>query len=80
MGVRCGAICLIAQFLALSDQESNQERGASKQLAPQSLCGVICLIALFVALNDLPYRLASLKKSRTSDPQMAMPPSFVAKA
>jgi hypothetical protein len=31
--VRCGAICLIALFVALSDQESNQERGASKQLA-----------------------------------------------
>jgi len=34
MGVRCGAICLIALFAALSDWESNQERGASKQLAP----------------------------------------------
>jgi len=34
MGVRCGAICLIALFVALSDQESDQERGASKQLAP----------------------------------------------
>src|SRR5262245_10796173 len=32
--VRCGAICLIALFVALSDRESNQERGASKQLAP----------------------------------------------
>jgi hypothetical protein len=29
--VRCGAICLIALFAALS----NQERSASKQLAPQ---------------------------------------------
>ncbi len=28
------AICLIALFVALSDQESDQERGASKQLAP----------------------------------------------
>jgi hypothetical protein len=31
MRVGCGAICLIALF---SDQESNQEKGASKQLAP----------------------------------------------
>jgi len=31
MRVRCGAICLIAQFVALSDQETS----ASKQLAPQ---------------------------------------------
>ena len=30
----CGAICLIALSVALSDQESNQERGASKRLAP----------------------------------------------
>jgi len=30
MCVRCGAICLIALFVALS----NQERSASKQLAP----------------------------------------------
>ena len=30
--VLCGAICLIALFVALS----NQERSASKQLAPQS--------------------------------------------
>src|SRR6266540_4307672 len=34
MRLRCGAICLIALFVAFSDQESNQERGASKQLAP----------------------------------------------
>ena len=34
MRVRCGASCLIALFVVLSDQESNQERGASKQLAP----------------------------------------------
>jgi hypothetical protein len=33
MRVGCGAICLIALF---SDQESNQEKGASKQLAPHS--------------------------------------------
>jgi hypothetical protein len=33
MSIRCGAICLIALFVALSDQESNKERGASKQLA-----------------------------------------------
>ena len=31
--VRCGAICLIALFVSLSNQESNQERGASKQVA-----------------------------------------------
>ena len=31
MRARCGAICLIALFAALS----NQERSASKQLAPQ---------------------------------------------
>jgi hypothetical protein len=31
MCLRCGAICLIALFVALS----NQERSASKQLAPQ---------------------------------------------
>jgi hypothetical protein len=30
-------ICLIAQFVALPDQESNHEGGASKQLAPQSV-------------------------------------------
>jgi hypothetical protein len=30
MRIRCGAICLIALFVALSDQK----RGASKQLAP----------------------------------------------
>src|SRR5262245_17128220 len=34
--VPCGAICLIALFVASSDQESNQETGASKQLAPHS--------------------------------------------
>jgi hypothetical protein len=34
MRVRCGAICLIALCVALSDQESNQETGTSKQLAP----------------------------------------------
>jgi hypothetical protein len=34
MRVRCGAICLIALFVALFDWKSNQERGASKQLAP----------------------------------------------
>jgi flagellar basal body-associated protein FliL len=33
MCVPYGAICLIALFVALSDQESNQERVASKQLA-----------------------------------------------
>jgi len=33
MRVRCGAICLIALIVASSDQESNQERGASEQLA-----------------------------------------------
>jgi hypothetical protein len=33
MRIRCGAICLIALFVALSDQEFNQERGAGKQLA-----------------------------------------------
>jgi hypothetical protein len=31
MRIRCGAICLIALIAALS----NQERSASKQLAPQ---------------------------------------------
>jgi hypothetical protein len=35
MRVQCGAICLIALFVASSDRESNQESGASKQLAPQ---------------------------------------------
>jgi hypothetical protein len=34
MRLRCGAICLIALFVASSKQESNQERGASKHLAP----------------------------------------------
>jgi len=34
MRLECGAICLIALFVALSDQESGQERCASKQLAP----------------------------------------------
>jgi|SRR5262245_3541010 len=34
----CGAICLIALSVVLSDQESNQERGASKQLAPGVPC------------------------------------------
>src|SRR5262249_9099650 len=34
MRLWCGAICLIALFVSFSDQESNQERGASKQLAP----------------------------------------------
>ena len=34
MGDRCGAIRLIALFVALSDQASNQERGEGKQLAP----------------------------------------------
>jgi hypothetical protein len=48
--IRCGAICLIALPVALSDQESNQERGASKQLAPQ--CGASCLLALFAASFD----------------------------
>ena len=33
MRERCGAICLIALFVAFSDQESDQERGASNQLA-----------------------------------------------
>jgi hypothetical protein len=33
MCARYGAICLIALFVASSDQESNRERGASKQLA-----------------------------------------------
>jgi len=32
--IQCGAICLIALLAASSDRESNQERGASKQLAP----------------------------------------------
>ena len=36
MSVGCGAICLIALFVASYDQESNHERGASKQLTPQS--------------------------------------------
>jgi hypothetical protein len=48
--IRCGAICLIALLVVLFDQESNQERGASKQLAPQ--CGASCLLALFVALSN----------------------------
>jgi hypothetical protein len=30
-----GRFCLIALFVASSDQESNQERGAGNQLAPQ---------------------------------------------
>src|SRR5262245_58413514 len=34
MRVRCGVICLIALLVALSDQDSNRETGASKQLAP----------------------------------------------
>src|SRR5262245_19190523 len=34
MRIRCGAICLIALFVALSVQETN----ASKQLAPGALC------------------------------------------
>ena len=34
MRVRRGAICLIALFVASPNQESNQERGASKRLAP----------------------------------------------
>jgi hypothetical protein len=34
----CGAICLIALSVVLSNQESNQERGASKQLAPGVPC------------------------------------------
>jgi hypothetical protein len=34
MRVRRGAICLIALFVASPNQESNQERGASKHLAP----------------------------------------------
>ena len=34
--IQCGAICLIALLAASSDREPNQERGASKQLAPQS--------------------------------------------
>jgi hypothetical protein len=33
MRALCRAICLIALFVASSDQESNQETGASKQLA-----------------------------------------------
>jgi len=33
MRIRRGTICLIALFVALSDQESDQETGASKQLA-----------------------------------------------
>ena len=36
MRSRRGAICLIALLVASPNQESNQERGASKQLAPQS--------------------------------------------
>src|SRR5262245_66507747 len=48
--VRCGASCLLALFVALSVQESNEERGASKQLAPQ--CGASCLLALFLASFD----------------------------
>ena len=40
--VHCnGAICLIALFVASSDQESNQESGASKQLrrrSPTRIC------------------------------------------
>src|SRR5262249_35117995 len=36
--LRCVVICLIALFVALPDQESDQERGASKQLAPVSPC------------------------------------------
>jgi hypothetical protein len=36
MRVQCGAICLIALFAASSDQESNPESGASKQLASQA--------------------------------------------
>jgi hypothetical protein len=34
MRVWRGAICLIALFVASPNQESNQERGASKHLAP----------------------------------------------
>jgi len=34
MRVRRGAICLIALFVASPNEESNQERGASKHLAP----------------------------------------------
>src|SRR5262245_21184335 len=45
MSVRCGAICLIALFVALSGQGSNQETGASKQLAPPLPCTHL-LIAL----------------------------------
>jgi len=34
MRLQCGAICLIALLVSLSREESNQETGASKQLAP----------------------------------------------
>src|SRR5215510_10707306 len=37
--VRCEAICLIALFVGLPDQESNRETGSSKQLEPARLLG-----------------------------------------
>jgi hypothetical protein len=60
MRVRCGAICLIALFVALSDQEFNQEGGASKQLAPP-LSYTHLPTAIVVLSSALPLRFRSAR-------------------
>jgi hypothetical protein len=69
MRALCRAICLIALFVTSSDQESNQESGASKQLATQSrACGAICLIALFVTSSDQESNRESVASNQLATP------------
>jgi hypothetical protein len=65
MRVRCGTICLIALFVALSAQESNKETGESKQLAPGApyLRLQTTLVGRGGAYVNLPVKLATLATS-----------------